>query len=297
MAGIALLFTACSDDEKQVVEQVTGPTEVSLISCDILSDETNQTGDLAWKKRRLAVLKMIETETPDIVCMQGQYWNQTVYLEQQLVGKYTLIDHSVEGDDSDKGFHNSLLYRTDKYTVVKEGRYWLSQKPTGKSTPWATKDNLPRINTWALLKDNTTHAQFYVASTAVNDGDLPEDQQARVNCASLIVSRFQEGQETDGTDFPVILAGNMRASYADTDARREGLKPYYDWMKSVRDNAAATDTKPSYNGLGRPASGACLVPDHIFVYKAQPLEFATLDSNYGVQYLSDHNPISCKVKF
>ncbi len=299
MAASLLMLSACGDDndDKQVVEQVTGPTEVTLISCDILTDEATQAGDLSWKKRRVALLGMLETEKPDIMCMQGQYWNQVVYLEQKLAGTYTIVDHAVEGDDSEKGRHNSVMYRSDKYTLEKEGRFWLSQTPNSKTNPWAATDNERRIATWLLLKDNSTRARFYVVSTGLNTGDLAEDMQARVNSADLIVTKFQEFMETDGIDIPVILAGNMNASYAADDTRRDCLKPYLAWMESVRDEAPTTDTKPSYNGLGRPASGVCLVPDHIFIYKAQALEFATLDGNYGVPYISDHNPISCKVKF
>ena len=189
------------------------------------------------------------------------------------------------------------MYRSDKYTLQQEGRFWLSQTPNSKTNPWAAKDNERRIATWLLLKDNNTHASFYVVSTGLNTGDLAEDKQARTNSADLIVTRFQETMETGGYDIPVIVAGNMNASYAADDTRRDCLKPYFKWMKSVRDEAPVTDTKPSYNGLGRPASGSCMMPDHIFIYKGEALEFATLDGNYGVPYISDHNPISCKVKF
>ena len=290
-----LMLTACGDDDKQPVEVITGPTEVSVISCDILPDNSSQTGDLAWKNRRAAVLSMVASEKPDILCLQGQYWNQAVYLEQQLVG-YDVIDYNVNGNDSNTGRHNTIMYRADKYTLVNQGRFWLSQKPTTMTYPWAAKDAERRCTTWVLLKDNATNARFYVGCTLMNDGDEPEDMTARLNSAKLNVEKFQEFMMTDETDIPVILAGNMNASADETDSRHECLAPYYKWMISAREKASSTDNRPSYNGLGTPAAGRSLTPDHIFLYKASALSFKTLESNYGVQYLSDHNPISCKVK-
>lgn len=49
MAGMILLAACSDDDDKQAVEQVTGPTEVCVISCNVLADNSNQTGDLSWK--------------------------------------------------------------------------------------------------------------------------------------------------------------------------------------------------------------------------------------------------------
>ncbi|WP_278744257.1 endonuclease/exonuclease/phosphatase family protein [Muribaculum intestinale] len=294
MAGMMLLAACSDDDDKQAVEQVTGPTEVCVISCNVLADNSNQTGDLSWKKRRDALVNMVETEKPDVLCLQGQYWNQVIYLEQQLAG-YASVDYNVNGNDANTGRHNTVMYRADKYTLLQQGRYWLSQKPNTMTYPWASKDEERRCTTWALLKDNSTNARFYVACTQMNDGDEPEDMAARLNSAELNVEMIQQMVIDNGGTTPVILAGDMNASNDADDARRDCLAPYYGWMTDAR--TVGGDTKPSYNGLGTPAAGARLTPDHIFLYKAVPQSFTTLDGNYGVAYISDHNPISCKVKF
>lgn len=301
MIGLTI-FTACSDnDSEPVVEPVTGPTEVQLISFNILPIDATHTGDLDWKQRRKALLNLINTERPDVMCMQGQLWNQVVYIEQQLPD-YTMIDHNADGDDSNRGRHNSIMFRTDKYTLLGEGRYWLSQRPTSASYPWSSLDEERRITTWVLLKDNQTKAQFYVATTLMNDGDESVDHDARLNSANLNVDKMKTFLDDQAEKIPLmldkipmILTGDMNASYSADDSRRDCLAPYYDYMTDAR-TAADTDSKPSYNALGQTVTNGRLQPDIIFMRDAQPLSFRTLDGNYGVSYISDHFPISCKIK-
>jgi endonuclease/exonuclease/phosphatase family metal-dependent hydrolase len=293
MASLLLFtFSACSDDDDAADEVVTGTTEVNVVSCDILYDATSQTGDLAWKKRRAAVLNMVATETPDVICFQGQLWNQVIYLEQQLTD-YDYVDYNPDGVDATTGYHNTVFYRADKYTLVDNGRFWHSQKPTSASYPWSSLDENRRLTTWVLLKDNTTHAKFYVGSTLLNDGDETADFDARYNSANLNVEQFRELQEDVAA--PVILAGDMNASNAADDSRSGSLAPLYEWMQGARETASVTDTKASFNALGKDVTR--FTPDNVFLYNASAETFATLDGNYGVQYMSNHYPISCKVKF
>ena len=153
-----------------------------------------------------------------------------------------------------------------------------------------------------LLKDNQTKAQFYVATTLMNDGDESVDHDARLNSANLNVDKMKTFLDDQAEKIPLmldkipmILTGDMNASYSADDSRRDCLAPYYDYMTDAR-TAADTDSKPSYNALGQTVTNGRLQPDIIFLRDAQPLSFRTLDGNYGVSYISDHFPISCKIK-
>lgn len=294
MSGL-LLLAACNDDDTTIVEvQPNGQSELSLISCNILADDAKQTGDLTWNSRRPAVLNLVASENPDIFCTQGMLWNQVLYLEQNL-DNYGSVDFGVEGNDSRTGARNTIFYSKDKYEVVNQGSFWHTQ--TGAfGYPWKTKDETYRQTAWVLFQEKATLVKFYVYTAVFNDGDTDNDLQARENSVNLNLTRIKANFESYGK-WPVIFAGDMNASYATTDTRRESLSAIYDWMAGARETAAETDSKPSYNGLGKSTAGKCLIPDNVFLRDAKAVEFRTLDGNYGVPYISDHNPIYCKIKF
>lgn len=290
-----LLFTACNDDDTTIVEvEANGQSELSLISCNILPDDVKQSGDLTWNSRRPAVLNLVETENPDIFCTQGMLWNQVLYLEQQL-DNYGSVDYGTEGNDSRTGSHNTIFYRADKYEVVNQGSFWHTE--TGAyGYPWSTKDETYRLTAWAQLREKDTMVKFYVLTTVLNDGDLEVDLTARTKSVAYNLTRILKMFDDYGKG-PVILAGDMNASYAQYDTRRASLDALYAWMNGARESAPETDAKPSYNALGAAPAGHALTPDNVFLRSAVAESFRTLDGNYGVPYISDHNPIYCKIKF
>ena len=69
----------------------------------------------------------LRLKKPDVLCLRVKSWNQVIYLEQQLAG-YASVDYNVNGNDAIlTGRHNTVMYRADKYTLLQQGRYWLSQ--------------------------------------------------------------------------------------------------------------------------------------------------------------------------
>lgn len=291
----ALLLTACHDDDDVIVnEPVTGPTEATVMSFNILYDDPdNNLGDHNWRSRRGAVLTMVDREKPDVMCLQEPMWNQVYWLAEKLTA-YDFVNQNVNGNDNAAGLHNAIFFKKDKYTLVDYGHYWLCALPNSAGLPWNTKDEQRRVTIWAHLKDNQTKAHFYVCSTHMNLGDEDVDLDARERSARLNVEMMGD---IAGQDTTVVICGDMNASYAVSDRKREGLTPYYDWMTSARDEAAETDTKFSFNQFEADKANERWNLDHIFVRKATPLKFRTLDGDYGVDYISDHYPIISTIKF
>lgn len=294
MVGV-LMLTACHNDDEVIVnEPVTGPTEAKIMSFNILYDDPEENlGTHSWRARRGAILKMIDQERPEVLCLQEPMWNQVLYLDDKLA-EYDYVDQNVNGNDNADGLHNAIFYRNDKYTLIDNGAYWLSSQPNGLSYPWNTADRQRRVTVWAHLKDNQTKAHFYVCSTHLNLGSEDVDLEARKRSAQLNVDKMKE---LAGQDTTVVICGDMNASYAVSDPKRDGLAPYYEWMVSARDEAADTDTKFSFNQFEASMANECWNLDHIFVRKATPLKFRTLDGDYGVDYISDHYPIISTIKF
>lgn len=305
MLGVMLL-TACKDENTTEVlpEPVPGATEVSMMSLNVCGDNTSDAGETGWRVRRHGVLKMIKAENPQIMCLQEAYWNQVNFLKQELP-EYEFVDENGDGNDASTGYHSVIMYKKDKYEMVRTGRYWQGITPTGTCYPWNSDDKVRRVVTWAWLRDVDTYAEFFVLSLQHNQGVTANDYAARKNCAELNIKQIQELSADTVTNKPndqavVLLAGDMYASYETADNRRACLKPYYEFMISARDKAASTDARICRNFFGNELAGndaTCNV-DHIFVRNAVPVSFRTVDGgDYGMKYISNHYPIAVNVKF
>ncbi len=303
----SLLLSACKDDDTTVVcpEPVPGATEVSMISLNVLNDNQESYKDeQSWRMRRHGVLKMIQQEKPQVVCLQEAYWNQVNYLKQELPG-YEFIDQNGDGLDASTGLHNVIMYDKDKYEMVRTGYYWQGITPNGACYPWNADDKVRRVVVWAWLRDVDTYAEFFVFNLQHNQGFTANDYAARKRSAELNIKQIQELTADTVTtkandEAVVLLAGDMYASYETADNRRACLKPYYEFMISARDKAESTDAKICRNFFGnelacKDATGNV---DHIFVRNAVPVSFRTVDgSDYGMKYISNHYPIAVNVKF
>lgn len=293
LIGAALLAAMCSDDDGS--ERVTGPTDLNLISFNIRYNTEEDTGELNWDVRKKAVLTMIRQEKPDVICFQEPRWQQVSYLMQQL-GEYAHVKKNTnEGSNLEAlGSYNTIMYLREKYTLLETGSYWLSTTPDKLSFPWGSTDEQRRVSVWAHLKDNTTHADFFVFTTHLPYKTEAADNKARVECVKLNVEQMKAYA---GEGKHVFILGDMNSSYATADTRRGCLDPYYEWMSSARDTADETDDTYSYNGFGLGQPRETYNIDHIFYRNAEALQFRTLDGDYGVPYISDHYPIACTFKF
>ena len=291
LIGIALFAAMCSDDDGG--EQIVGPTDLSLISFNLRCPMPEDTGDLDWDVRKKAVLEMVRQEKPDVICFQEPRWNQVAYLMQQL-GEYAHVKKNTnEGGAEASGAFNTIMYLRDKYTLLESGGFWLSATPDKLSYPWAATDEQRRVTVWVHLKDNATNRDFFVFTTHLPYMTEQADNEARVECVKLNVERMKTYA---GEDVPVFIGGDMNASHAETDGRRDCLEPYYAWMLSARETAAQTDEKYSFNGFGLSTPAKTWNIDHIFYRNAEALQFKTLDGDYGVPYISDLYPIACTFK-
>ena len=145
---------------------------------------------------------------------------------------------------------------------------------------------------WVLLSYKETGKEFYFFNTHLDHVGA----EARLNGATLIISKMKE---IAADNRAVFVVGDMNASYAEVDTRRPQLQPFYDWMQSARETAPDTQLEPlSFNGLNYSAHRATWNIDHIFYRNATALVYRVISSsNYGVEYLSDHWPLTLVCEF
>src|SRR3546814_17199168 len=114
-----------------------------------------------------------------------------------------------------------LGYRTDRFTLLASGTFWLSQTPDRPGKGWDAA--YPRIASWARLRDRTASQTLLVVNTHFDH----VGQVARVESAKLI--RRWIGDHRQPGD-AVVLLGDFNSPtdsppYAAIVADTPGLNP------------------------------------------------------------------------
>ena len=125
-----------------------------------------------------------------------------------------------------------IFYRKDKFCLVKQGVFWLSDKPGIASMGWDA--NLPRVAGYAVLKDKKTGFTYAHFNTHFDH----MGQTARANSARLAADRI------NAMGKPAVLTGDLNA--------RPGSLPiqYLEagGLIDLRKAAGTTDTGGTYVG-------------------------------------------------
>lgn len=257
---------------------------ITVISFNIRYNNPGD-GDNIWDNRKASVVKMVEMEKPDFLCIQEAYMVQLDYLLQKLP-EYQYIG---VGRDDGKigGEHMAILYRTDRFEWSHHGDFWLSETPDVCSRGWDAACH--RIVTWGFFKDKRSGKYLYCFNTHLDHvGEV-----ARRESIKLITNRIK--QEAFNKSFnkhfdknaPVFLTGDFNSS-TDSDI----FKPLKKIMNQAREDAPVTDHYGTFNGWGNAPNN--IVIDHIFYKNATPVLFQTLNTDkYGRWLISDHYPVKC----
>lgn len=100
-----------------------------------------------WDKRKKALVGLIGSHCPDVLCVQEAFYPQIRYILSELPA-YGYC--GVGRDDGDKaGEYSAVFYKRAKFSPVSTGTFWLSQTPDIPSCGFDGAHN--RICTWAEL--------------------------------------------------------------------------------------------------------------------------------------------------
>lgn len=240
---------------------------------------TNSDGVNAWPKRKQKVFSLIQKYNPDILGMQEVLYLQLTDLKKALPGySYAGVGRD---DGKKKGEFSPIFFKRDRYTLLNQGTFWLSEtpdKPGSKSWDAA----ITRICTYAHLKDNTTGKHFYAFNTHFDH----KGERARGESAMLIQTKMKE------------IAGNKVLCAMGDFNFRPGSEPY----KRMTENSGLADTylimKDKKPGNGATSGGFKVGGnpdgnriDYVFTPAyTQLLNCGIIDDNDGTYYPSDHLP-------
>lgn len=173
--------------------------EVLKIATLNLRMDTPSDGENAWLHRKDMVNDLIRFYGFDLFGTQEGFTHQ-------LNDILRLSDYRFIGvgrdDGKDAGEHCAIFYRSDRFKVLDQGDFWLSEHPEKPGRGWdGTCCN--RICTWGKFEDLKNHKQFYFFNVHYEyEGDV-----ARRESSNLMISRIK----SIAGNQPVFLTGDFNA--------------------------------------------------------------------------------------
>jgi endonuclease/exonuclease/phosphatase family metal-dependent hydrolase len=249
------------------------------IRLDLASD-----GENAWPNRKEYWVSQMMFYEPDIFGIQEALPQQVEDIAA-LLPKYNYV--GIGRDGVGKGESSNIFFKKDRFKVLQENTFWLSETPEKISKGWDAALN--RVCTYALFKDSKTKQTFWIFNTHLDHmGEL-----ARTNSIQLIVSKIK-GLNTK--NYPVFFMGDFNSE--PTEKRIVNLK------KEMTDSRDISEEKPfgpsgTFNAFKHDESVSKRI-DYIFLSKENPfkvMKYAVLSDSKDLRYPSDHLPVYIELRF
>ncbi len=162
---------------------------------------TARDGDNAWGLRSGAVIEVIDTFRPDLLGVQEALRFQLDELATAMP-RYQEIGVG-RTDGVEAGEYAAILIDRTRLELLEQGTFWFSETPSVPgSKSWG--NDIPRICTWAHVRDHTSGRSFY----AYNVHWDHQSQPSRERSAGLLMQRI--AQRESGED-PVLVTGDFNA--------------------------------------------------------------------------------------
>ena len=99
--------------------------ELQLMTYNVRYDSPED-GKNKWDNRKQFVVELIKRQSPDVVGVQEPLYHQVVYLQQELQD-YSFVGEGRDG--STRGEFTPIFYKKDKFSVIEQKTFWLSETP------------------------------------------------------------------------------------------------------------------------------------------------------------------------
>ncbi|MDZ4698480.1 MAG: endonuclease/exonuclease/phosphatase family protein [Rhodothermales bacterium] len=236
----------------------------------------------AWPLRKEHAASIIRFNQADVFGVQEALHGQLVDLDSLLPGYSRL---GVGRDDGkEAGEYSAIYYRTDRFTPVQSGTFWLSLTPdVPGSLGWDAA--ITRVVTWAEYQDAASGQTFFHVNTHFDH----RGEQARTESARMIVERIA----TLAGDTPVVLTGDFNF---DPSAPGYALLTEAFTDTHLASETGAHGPETTFYGFtytGQPGRRI----DYIFTSPGiRTLRHATLSDSWDGAFASDHLPVFAEVR-
>lgn len=233
-------------------------------------------------ERAPRVKQIIAQNDPDVIGLEEVTPAWMTHLNADYQDRYSIIQY-YRAAENREGL--AILYKKEKYELVEEGFFWLSDTPDQESKGW--DGDYYRICVWAKLKDKALGKTFVYYAVHLDGTDT-----CHLGSYRLIAREIEKNAK-----FPCFVGGdcNMRIGSA-------GYTAFLSSMDEARDLVSAP-TSPSNTctyAVGYPQIEAQkqdlnAIIDYIFHQenKAAAVDYQVDQTQVGGHWPSDHFPIIC----
>ncbi|MEQ1585142.1 MAG: endonuclease/exonuclease/phosphatase family protein [Cyclobacteriaceae bacterium] len=241
------------------------------IRLDTEADGVNQ-----WKYRTDKVVALIKKYNPDLLGVQEALHNQMLDLQSNLPD-YAFVGVGRD-DGKEKGEYSAIFYKKDKFEVLSQNTFWLSENPdVPGSKSWDAA--ITRVVTWALLKDKSTGKSFTYFNTHFDH----IGKEARAKSAALI-KKYIAGSTNN---LPIVVSGDFNSEPSEPPYQAITLKDNF----SLFDSRPAKDTTGTFCGF-EVGKITCRTIDYVFHSSHwKTKKYKVIKDQDGKYYPSDHLPV------
>ncbi|MDN3588817.1 endonuclease/exonuclease/phosphatase family protein [Pedobacter aquatilis] len=255
--------------------------QITIGTFNIRYDNPMDSGNL-WVERAPVVSNLIRFHKFDILGVQEALKNQLKDIGSRLP-EYDVYGKGRD-DGKDGGEHSAILFKKDRFKLIKSGDFWLSETPDKPSKGWdVTCCN--RICSWVYLQDLKTNKQLYVFNVHYDH----QGKVARQESSKLILLKIAE----IAGSIPTLLTGDFNGG-------RDS-----EWYQRLATSGKVTDVyskvkfpyanNSSANGFKMPKGQTVI--DHIFMTNQfSASRWGILTDTYYGKFPSDHFPVLAEVE-
>lgn len=234
--------------------------------------------------------KLVQEYLPDILCIQEDNRMWVPILQKQLGGSHSvhgMYSGGPEANNGQGGNYQSILYRTERYELLEQGGFWLSDTPTEPTKLEGSKSI--RSCTWVLIKDKLTAQTLFVCNTHL-DNTTEELRIAQLNILLEQVGSYME-------QYPTVFCGDFNAR-PDSGVYQLALKRFSDPQVSAKTNLSTTDV--TFTRYGTAEYGTDDEPrrlDYLFYNDKLTANLYRIMNDTYDGYISDHFGATAEYSF
>ncbi len=231
-----------------------------------------------WNNRKDILINTIKKYSPDLIGTQECLDFQAKYIVESLP-EYNWLGRGREKND--EGERIAVFYRKDRWEVVEEKYFWISETPDlPGSKSWDS--SCPRIVTYLKLRDKKTNGLICFVNVHLDH----KGKVARLKGAEMIVDRLKTVEK----DIPIIITGDFNAPAEVSEPWKVFIDNGYKdvWCEAPEKNGPVSTwcgfKDPDYSSTNR-------IDWILFKGGLKPLKCETVTYNENGRYPSDHFPV------